>query len=114
MAIGWRKLFGLRETDGMRLDVGPHVPEVKPRNFVVGDSIAGEFRVLDKFAGGMGFVYLVKHHSEEAPFVLKTLQRPEHTIPGRFIGATEFSRRPARPTHSRRSSPTGSRKGTFT
>ena len=62
----------------MRLDVGPHVPEVKPRNFVVGDSIAGEFRVLDKFAGGMGFVYLVKHHSEEAPFVLKTLQRPEH------------------------------------
>ena len=40
-------------------------------------SIAGEYRVLDKFAGGMGFVYLVDRHDEDTPFVLKTLQRQE-------------------------------------
>ena len=78
MALGWRKLFGLKGTDDIRLDDGPHVPAVRLRNYAIGDSIAGEYRVLDKFAGGMGFVYLVKHHSEDSPFVLKTLQRPEH------------------------------------
>ena len=78
MALGWRKLFGLKGTDDIRLDDGLHVPAVRLRNYAIGDSIAGEYRVLDKFAGGMGFVYLVKHHSEDTAFVLKTLQRPEH------------------------------------
>ena len=78
MALGWRKLFGLKGTDDKSLDDGSHGAAVRPRNYAIGDSIAGEYQVLDKFAGGMGFVYLVKHHSEDTPFVLKTLQRPEN------------------------------------
>ena len=77
MALDWRKLFGLKGTDDTPSDDGPNVPAVGPRSYAVGDSIAGEYRVLDKFAGGMGFVYLVNHHSQDTPFVLKTLQRPE-------------------------------------
>jgi serine/threonine protein kinase len=78
MAPDWRKLFGLKGTDAKPLDDGPNALAAKPRSYAVGDSIAGEYRVLDKFAGGMGFVYLVSHHSEDTPFVLKTLQRPEN------------------------------------
>ena len=80
MALGWRKLFGLKGTDDKPLDDGPRVPAVGPRSHAIGDSIAGEYRVLNKFAGGMGFVYLVKHHAENTPFVLKTLQRPENEL----------------------------------
>ncbi len=76
MTLGWGKFFGLKGTDDKPLDDGPKVPAVGPCSYAIGDSIAGEYRVLDKFAGGMGFVYLVKHHAEDSPFVLKTLQRP--------------------------------------
>lgn len=59
-------------------DVGPRTTPVGARTYVVGDSIAGEFRVLDIFSGGMGRVYLVSHYKEDTSFVLKTLQRPEN------------------------------------
>ena len=67
MALGWRKFFGLKGTNDKPLDHGPRVPAVGLRSHAIGDSIAGEYRVLDKFAGGMGFVYLVKHHAEDTP-----------------------------------------------
>ena len=78
MAFDWRKLLGLNRTDDPSAGDGPHVRTVGGRSGdAVGDSIAGEYRVLDKFAGGMGFVYLVDRHDEDTPFVLKTLQRQE-------------------------------------
>ena len=77
MAFDWRKLLGLNRTDDPSAGDGPHVRTVGGRSYAVGDSIAGEYRVLDKFAGGMGFVYLVDRHDEDTPFVLKTLQRQE-------------------------------------
>lgn len=78
MALGWRRLLGLKGTGDPPSDVRPRTTAGRARTYEVGDSIAGEFRILDIFAGGMGRVYLVNHYKEEFPFVLKTLQRPEN------------------------------------
>ncbi|MSR08760.1 MAG: serine/threonine-protein kinase [Gammaproteobacteria bacterium] len=76
MVFDWRRLLGLNVTDERPADAAPLASAGVPRTYAVGDAIAGEYRVLDIFAGGMGRVYLVRHHNEDTPFVLKTLQRP--------------------------------------
>ena len=70
MAFGWRKLLGLKVNDAPPFVDGPHAPPVGSRTYAVGDSIAGEYQVLDIFSGGMGLVYLVTHHNEDTPFGL--------------------------------------------
>lgn len=91
MAFGWRKLLGIKGTDAPPFVDGPHAPPVGSRTYAVGDSIAGEYQVLDIFSGGMGLVYLVTHHNEDTPFVLKTLQRPENDAArGQFLREAEI------------------------
>lgn len=91
MVFGWRKLLGLKETDDSPSDVGLGASAVEARTYTVGDSIAGEYRVLDIFSGGMGRVYLVSHYKEDTPFVLKTLQRPENeTERAQFLREAEI------------------------
>lgn len=80
MAFDWRKWVGRRVSAAPPPEGKPRKPVSEPRTYAVGDSVGGEYRVLDVFAGGMGRVYLVKHHNEVDPFVLKTLQRPESEV----------------------------------
>jgi len=69
----------------------PRISAAGARTYVLGDSIAGEFRVLDIFTGGMGRVYLVSHYKEDTPFILKTLQRPENeTENAQFLREAEI------------------------
>ncbi len=78
MAFDWRKLFGLRSTQAVDQESVDQEPlNVQRRTYSRGDTIGGEYRVLDVFSGGMGHVYLVNHDNSEVPIVLKTLQRPE-------------------------------------
>jgi serine/threonine protein kinase/predicted negative regulator of RcsB-dependent stress response len=60
-----------------------------PRLFAIGDSIGGEYKVLQVMRGGMGVVYVVHHHELEGPIVLKSLLQPEDSE------ATHFFRREA-------------------
>ena len=41
----------------------------------VGDTIAGEYKVLQKFEGGMGYVYLTQDPHDKSQFVLKTYKQ---------------------------------------
>jgi len=77
MAFSWRKMLGLKRTDEPPSDRAPRAPAMKPRSYKVGDSIGGEYEILEIFSGGMGLVYVVSHHDEHTPIVLKTPQRPE-------------------------------------
>jgi serine/threonine protein kinase len=49
---------------------------IKHREYEAGEFIGGEYKILDRFAGGMGYVYLVQHRELELPIVLKTLKEP--------------------------------------
>lgn len=78
VVFGWRKKMGLKGVDEPPSDRGVRAPEIGSRRYEAGESIGGEYQVLDVFSGGMGLVYVVNHQKEDIPFILKTLQRPEN------------------------------------
>lgn len=80
MAFDLRKLFGQKPNEVSAPKQELPLDAASERKYQIGESIAGEFDVLDIFAGGMGLVYLVRQKKEEIPFVLKTLQRPSIKI----------------------------------
>ena len=57
---------------------------MQPRDYSVGDMIAGTYRVLRIFGGagtsGMGVVYLVDEREYPEPFVMKACQRGDPTL----------------------------------
>ena len=61
---------------------------MQPRDYSVGDMIAGTYRVLRVFGGagasGMGVVYLVDEREYPEPFVMKACQRGDPTLASRF------------------------------
>ncbi len=61
---------------------------MEPRNYSVGDMIAGTYRVVRIFGGagasGMGVVYLVNEREHPEPFVMKACQRDDPTLASRF------------------------------
>lgn len=73
---------------------GPGAAEIgsetimQSRDYAVGDSIAGSYRVLRIFGGagasGMGVVYLVNERDEPEPFVMKACQGGDATLMSRF------------------------------
>ncbi len=82
MPLNWRKHLGLVRP-GSGAKPNPHqtqepaVQSTKRHPYQRGESIGGEYRILDIFEGGMGTVYLVKHHELQSPVVLKTLKTPD-------------------------------------
>jgi serine/threonine protein kinase len=78
MPFDWRKYLGLRRPTSAANKKssekpGPVVQSSVRRGYERGESVGGEYRVLDVFEGGMGSVYLVEHHELNSPIVLKTL-----------------------------------------
>jgi serine/threonine protein kinase len=69
MILGW--FGGKRDRLG---EAGKFPDDSKQRKYRVGDTIAGAYRVLHVFEGGLGVVYLVEHTTGDR-IVLKTIKR---------------------------------------
>ena len=54
-------------------EAGKRQNDSSARKYKAGDTIAGAYRVLDVFEGGMGVVYVVEHTTGDR-IVLKTLK----------------------------------------
>ena len=51
------------------------IPATRNVKLEVGDTVAGEFKILQIFEGGMGYVYLTQDPLEGFQFVLKTYKQ---------------------------------------
>lgn len=84
----WEWLKGKKPSEKTKKTNGPENPlqpasklePSAPKMFSVGESIGGEYRVLQVMRGGMGAVYVVRHYEDsefEDPMILKSVLLPD-------------------------------------